>query len=221
MNVAAACENQDLQLVQKLIRENGQPVNEEGGSKNIHGVLYASANGNVDLVSFLISSGCTCSCSDAFKTSPLHYAARLGFTDICQRMVTESDANINASDKNLTTPLHLAAHYGHRETCSFLIKSGADPMRENVFGEKPIDLVIAGMRRRSNGLFDGSERVDDLINFAFTIKNINRVCIDYHISPKQVLHLADSVYMLNLQMILDEINRAMSRNNRRFGKRNN
>ncbi len=77
------------------------------------------------------------------------------------------------------------------------------------------------MRRRSNGLFDGSERVDDLINFAFTIKNINRVCIDYHISPKQVLHLADSVYMLNLQMILDEINRAMSRNNRRFGKRNN
>ena len=35
MNVASACENQDLQLVQKLVRENGAPINEEGGSKNV------------------------------------------------------------------------------------------------------------------------------------------------------------------------------------------
>lgn len=136
-------------------------------------------------------------------------------------MVSESDANINAGDKNLCSALHLACNYGHRETISFLLKSGADPMKENVFGEKPIDLVVAAMRRRSKGLFDGSERIDDLIHFSFSTKNINRICVDNHIKAKQVLHLADSIYMTNLQMILQEVSLAMSRitSNRRFGKR--
>ena len=220
INVAIACEQQDLQLVQKLVRENGAPVNEEGGSKSLPGIIYAASHGNADLVAFLISSGCACSCSDAFKTTPLHYVARLGFTDLCRRMITESDGNVNASDKNQLTPLHLAAHYGHKETVSYLLRQGADPFQKNIFGEKAIDLVVAGLRRRSSGIFDGSENIEDLINFSFTQKNINRLCQENMVEPKNVMHLIGDIYMLNLQLILEDIDRTMKRlsSRKRFGK---
>ena len=127
---------------------------------------------------------------------------------------------VNASDKNQLSPLHLAAHYGHKETVSYLLQQGADPFHENIFGEKAIDLVVAGLRRRSSGIFDGSENIEDLINFSFTQKNINRLCQENMVEPKNAMHLVGDIYMLNLQLILEDIDRTMKRlsSRKRFGK---
>ena len=59
-------------------------------------------------------SGCT----------SLHYAASLGYVDLCELLVRYG-ADTDAQTAKLETPLHLAVARGHREVSAILLKYSA------------------------------------------------------------------------------------------------
>ena len=54
----------------------------------------------------------------------IHYAAKAGFLDICQRLV-ESGASINIVNLQRETPLHLAAENQYPDICQLFVDNGA------------------------------------------------------------------------------------------------
>ncbi|XP_063873729.1 transient receptor potential cation channel subfamily A member 1 homolog isoform X1 [Scylla paramamosain] len=58
------------------------------------------------------------------KMTPLHIAAREGFTEVCKSLLRKG-ARINICDKDGRTPLHWASQYGHDDTVKLLLKRGA------------------------------------------------------------------------------------------------
>ena len=212
-SVAAAAEIGDMNEVTVLLRKHGEPVNAPGGNHNVPALIYAASNGNSDLMSLLISSGADANCSDAFKTTPMHYCCRLGLTDIASRLIDEAGAAVNRQDVNGATPLHLAAHYGHLEAVQLLLSHGADPTIRNVFGKMPSDLLISSVHRRVGLLFDGTETLDDIVTFSFSEEYLRLHCkkpgsrIDF----EMISHLADSPYLRNMQMVLKELQIGLSK----------
>jgi ankyrin repeat protein len=65
-------------------------------------------------LNLLIQSGAPVNYQDMWKRTPLHYAAREGQAEACQRLV-ELGADLTAQDFLGRTPLHLAARKGYYE----------------------------------------------------------------------------------------------------------
>lgn len=63
-------------------------------------------------LNLLIQSGAPVNYQDMWKRTPLHYAAREGQAEACQRLV-ELGADLTAQDFLGRTPLHLAARKGY------------------------------------------------------------------------------------------------------------
>lgn len=59
------------------------------------------------------------------ERTPLHYAAKEGYTDIAVYLV-ENGADINVEALGSFTPLHTAAAYGHSDIAIYLINKGAN-----------------------------------------------------------------------------------------------
>lgn len=57
--------------------------------------------------------------------SPLHWAARMGHTEVVDYLAKRG-ANINVRDDDGWTPLHLAAQHGHLDVVKLLVARGAD-----------------------------------------------------------------------------------------------
>ena len=203
----------DITKVATLLRKHGEPVNDPGGSHNVSALIYAAANGNVDMLSLLISSGADANCSDAFKTTPLHYCCRLGLIDLASRLINEANASVDRQDVNGSTPLHLAAHYGHLEAVQVLLLANADPTIKNVFERKPSDLLINSIRRRVGLLFDGTETLDDIVSFSFSEASLRLHCTqqDSRVEFDVISHLADNPYLRNMQMVLKELQIGLSK----------
>ncbi|CAB3249987.1 unnamed protein product [Arctia plantaginis] len=67
--------------------------------------------------------------------TPLHYAARKGYTDIC-KLLLQNGAQIDAQTKSgQASPLHKAAVAGKIETIQFLIQSGAQINKQDADGQ--------------------------------------------------------------------------------------
>ncbi len=57
---------------------------------------------------------------------PLYYAARFGFRDLAEHLITEHPEHVNARGGSISTPMHVAAEAGHINIISLLIEHGAD-----------------------------------------------------------------------------------------------
>ena len=69
---------------------------------------------------------------------PLCYAARLGFRDLAEHLITEHPEHLNAKGRDEETPMHVAAYAGHADILSLLLDHGADVDGRSIFNHTPL-----------------------------------------------------------------------------------
>jgi hypothetical protein len=97
---------------------------------------------------------------DPRGNTPLHYAARLGRTDLIA-LYLFFELNVDVINFYHWTPLHEAAHHGHRATVQYLISRGANCAVVNADGLTALQLA------RKQGI--SSEELFDFFHSADTI----------------------------------------------------
>ena len=74
----------------------------------------------------------------------LHYAVEAGDFSLCQYLIANLGANVNALTFDQCTPLHLAVGRGLKAIMLLLVGNGADKDLRNFEGERPCDLSRDG-----------------------------------------------------------------------------
>jgi hypothetical protein len=77
-------------------------------------------------------------CPETPRAVPLYYAAKFGFRDLAEHLITEHPDHINARGGSKETPMHVAAGEGHINILSLLLDHGADIDVRNKNGETPL-----------------------------------------------------------------------------------
>ena len=91
-------------------------------------------------------------------TVPLYYAARLGFRDLVEHLITQHPEHVNAQGGNEETPLHAAVCGENVDILSLLLEHGADVDGRSMSGNTA--LHRASRSRRSENLEAGKCLLD-------------------------------------------------------------
>ncbi|KAJ7542520.1 hypothetical protein O6H91_10G109700 [Diphasiastrum complanatum] len=75
----------------------------------------AAANGNFEIVQYLISAGADVNISNSEGNTPLHWAALNGHVQVVQELISRG-ANVSALNSHERTPLDEAISRGKQET---------------------------------------------------------------------------------------------------------
>lgn len=122
------------ELLRKLV------INIPVNSKDVEGktpLVLAVESGRLDTVIELETLRADCTISDSRGMLPIHYAAKLGYHSILDRLATYDTCN--KKDKEGNTPLHYAVRNGHVLCISVLIKNKAKIDLENNNNNTPLD----------------------------------------------------------------------------------
>ena len=65
-------------------------------------------------------------CPEKPAAVPLYYAAKLGFRDLAEHLISKHPEYVNARGGYENTPMHIAAFAGHADVLSLLLDHGAD-----------------------------------------------------------------------------------------------
>ena len=72
----------------------------------------------------------------------LHWAARRGWTDIVELLITKYNCNVNSVDDNNITPVHRASYFGHLNVIKYLYNTGkCDLFIKAKWGDTPLDIA--------------------------------------------------------------------------------
>ena len=81
--------------------------------------------------------------------SPLHYAASMGLSDVCQSMIEDNfnfdifgNTNLNLETLEGETPLHLAALFGHVDVCKVLLNISEDVNPKTIENWTPFHYAV-------------------------------------------------------------------------------
>jgi ankyrin repeat protein len=88
-------------------------------------LLWACANGGVDLVCAALAQGADIKACDSLKMTGLHFACRHGHADVVKTLLARG-ADPNAKDEKGVSPIHFAAFHGHEACVRALCDHGAD-----------------------------------------------------------------------------------------------
>lgn len=143
--VHAAYKGDTAKVIELL--ESGQSVHstDQGGKTAL---INAALQSHVDLFALLLEKGADPNAADRQKMTPL-IAAILSYSnnkdaDQVEQMVhllIEKGVNVNAQNIGGQSALMLAANFGLKAVVEKLLKAGADPLMQNAFGQKAVDLV--------------------------------------------------------------------------------
>ena len=103
---------------------------------------YASENGHLEIVQFLLSNGAEVDAVDSDNVTPLLHAASRGHVpvDVVEALL-DRGANINHQNNDKITPLHYAALGNLLPVVKILINRGADRSLKDRWKRTPLDLA--------------------------------------------------------------------------------
>jgi ankyrin repeat protein len=139
-----AVKNNDMAKVRELIRNDPDLVfsRDEDGFTPLH---LAAANGQKDMVEFLLTSKAEFDAKDNAGSTALHQAAAAEgeHTDIVELLLARK-ADVNAADRNGLTPLHYATLANNQGVVKSLLNHGANAnAKDNKVGDTPLILAAA------------------------------------------------------------------------------
>ena len=109
-------------------------------------LLHACRNGNelgaqqVPVVVTLLEKGADVNTRDELGNTPLHWAAILGYLDICKYIMEKLD-NEHPKNANGKSPIHFAAQYGHLEVYKLLVENIEDKNHGDNDGITPLHMA--------------------------------------------------------------------------------
>lgn len=123
-----AAKTADLNLLKKYVKswwfyEVEEKINAKD-SNDCTPLLLAVQQGHFEIVQYLLSHKANPLLIDTLNYSPLHWAAKKGYTAIAAALL-QAGAIVNAGGEYGRTPLHMAAHNGHVEIVSLLLQAKA------------------------------------------------------------------------------------------------
>jgi len=133
----------------KSLIEHGEDINaiNTRGHAPIH---LATTKGNSDVVQLLLENGADVNVAGTESgCTSLHYAASLGYVDLCELLVRYG-ACTDAQTARLETPLHLAITNGHSEVVALLLKYQASLNIRDENDMTPLQLAENLSHRSSN-----------------------------------------------------------------------
>eukprot|EP01028_Stygiella_incarcerata_P004418 TRINITY_DN1966_c0_g1_i1.p1 TRINITY_DN1966_c0_g1~~TRINITY_DN1966_c0_g1_i1.p1 ORF type:complete len:261 (-),score=64.22 TRINITY_DN1966_c0_g1_i1:22-804(-) len=123
--------------------------------------------------------------------TPLHYASRGGFREICQTLLSRG-ACVDARKRDAWTPLQLAAHNDRPNVVELLLLHGANVDLKQMSSKSALDLAPSERVRHVILRYMG-ERVDPLARFKRMLLNEGRYGRDQHLF-QLIQHGADVNY---------------------------
>ncbi|EAY12363.1 hypothetical protein TVAG_245950 [Trichomonas vaginalis G3] len=104
------------------------------GKFGSNSLIFASENGHLEIVKYLISVGADKDAKNEDGYTPLMYASYFGKIGLVQYLISVG-ANKEAKDKNGYTPLICTSFNGRLEVVQYLISVGANKEAKNNDGE--------------------------------------------------------------------------------------
>ena len=123
---------------------------------------WATAHGNLKLISTLLDKGADINAEDNNLWTPLHEAVSNGNKEVAS-LLLDKGADVNAEDNNLWTPLHEAISISDLKIAVLLLERGADVNKKDTNLWTPLELAKK----------EGNRNLIDLLskyNVAFKLK---------------------------------------------------
>jgi ankyrin repeat protein len=127
-----AASSGDHATAMRLASAKGANVNATGGDGST-AIMYAAANGDLDLVRALLKAGADVKPRNQFGTSALTEASIIGAAPIVEALL-KAGADPNFKTPNGETPLMSAARSGKVEAAKALLDAGADINAKETWG---------------------------------------------------------------------------------------
>ena len=128
--------------VKYYIHVNRSNLNNPQPFSNRTPLHWASDEGHLNVVRFLLSDLAAVDPKGEFRRTPLMLACRSGHISIVN-LLLDNGADINHADKDLETPLFEAIAGDHLDILKLLIRRGANIKFKNDHGMTPLDYAIS------------------------------------------------------------------------------
>ena len=99
-----------------------------------------TVEGHIESTKLLLESGADVNCQSKNKTTPLHYASKLGDTKIVG-MLIQNGANVNVENHKRFTPLHFSSAYGQSDIVKMLLDYNICLTVKNNYGKTALDIA--------------------------------------------------------------------------------
>jgi ankyrin repeat protein len=143
-NIIQAIESNDLAQIIEIVN-GGVRFTRHNSPLGI-----AAELGNVEIVKFLVRSGCKVEWAGALEPSPLYLAASKGHLEVVKLLI-DNNAKLDAKDEDGFTPLMSASALGYFEVVKLLVESGA---KTNVTNESGDFALLCAASNGHNNIFE-------------------------------------------------------------------
>lgn len=168
----------------RLLLTRGADVNGREPRRGQHALMWAAAEGHVEVIETLIEAGADFRTPLDSGFTPLLFAIRQGRTpavkallkagaDINQAVAVKGNLRLPSGERPLRTgmtPLHLAVANGHLELAAELLEAGADP-NSDLMGYAPLHM-LAYIRKPAIGDADPGPAVSGNLSSLELVKTL-------------------------------------------------